>query len=227
MVSNTKEVHRGSITYLAERRAEIAKQVLPLYAQGKGHKTIAKEVGCSPRIARTILIEAGVYKPGALRALSSTSPHVRDAWRSEHAAQLKAQRAYEQAWAHQFRNKRQPRKWATWMEQYRNDEEFRTRHILRKRVRNMVTRGQETPLIIALVGCTREHFVQHLERHFLPGMTWDNYGVGHGKWTLDHSRPCTAYQLTDPQQARRCFHWSNTKPMWWIDNVRKGNKVAA
>lgn len=75
-----------------------------------------------------------------------------------------------------------------------------------------------------LVGCSTEELVAHLEKHFLPGMTWQNYGRGHGKWTIDHTRPCASFpDLTDEAQQRECFHFSNMRPMWFVDNILKSD----
>ena len=36
---------------------------------------------------------------------------------------------------------------------------------------------------------------RHLERQFLPGMSWDNYGRGKGKWQIDHIIPRSTFGL--------------------------------
>ncbi len=43
-----------------------------------------------------------------------------------------------------------------------------------------------------LVGYTCEQLRRHLERRFLPGMTWDNYG----EWHVDHKIPVSAFNFT-------------------------------
>lgn len=75
-----------------------------------------------------------------------------------------------------------------------------------------------------LLGCSSQQLREHLERQFLPGMTWDNYGK-HG-WHVDHVRPCASFDLTDPEQQHQCFHYTNLQPLWAADNIRKGAKVA-
>lgn len=57
----------------------------------------------------------------------------------------------------------------------------------------------------------------HLERQFLPGMTWDNYGA----WHVDHVVPCVKFDLGDDEEVRRCFAISNLRPLWALDNQRK------
>lgn len=72
-----------------------------------------------------------------------------------------------------------------------------------------------------LIGCSVPELRAHLERHFLPGMTWENYGP---VWHIDHVRPCASFDLSDPAQQKRCFHYTNLRPLWAIDNIRKGRK---
>lgn len=72
-----------------------------------------------------------------------------------------------------------------------------------------------------LIGCDREHFMRHLEVQFKEGMTWDNYG----EWVLDHHIPITAFNLENKKEFEACWHFSNIKPMWARDNMRKGNRI--
>jgi hypothetical protein len=52
-------------------------------------------------------------------------------------------------------------------------------------------------------------------------MTRENHGI----WHIDHITPCTAFDLTDPEQQKKCFHYTNLQPLWASDNIRKGNKI--
>lgn len=71
-----------------------------------------------------------------------------------------------------------------------------------------------------LLGCSPEEFKSHIESLWLPGMSWDNYGLF--GWHIDHKKPCCAFDLTDPEQQRQCFHYTNLQPLWAEDNLRKG-----
>lgn len=68
-------------------------------------------------------------------------------------------------------------------------------------------------------------FRQHLESLFTEGMSWDNWGYGNDKWNIDHIIPCSAFDLTKPEQQKQCFNYLNQQPMWQIDNFKKGNKI--
>lgn len=77
----------------------------------------------------------------------------------------------------------------------------------------------------SLIGCTMEFLKARLESQFKPGMTWDNYG--RKGWQVDHIIPCASFDFSDPEQQRKCFHFSNLQPLWWHENLSKSDKIAA
>ena len=58
-----------------------------------------------------------------------------------------------------------------------------------------------------------------IESKFKQGMSWDNHGKGKGKKHIDHIRPCASFDLTDLEQQRECFYYSNLQPLWQEDNA--------
>ena len=75
------------------------------------------------------------------------------------------------------------------------------------------------------VGLTTIQYREYIESLWTEGMSWDNYGHGEGKWTIDHMRPKNFYDLTDPELYRKCSYYTNTQPMWFVDNVVKGDRL--
>ena len=59
----------------------------------------------------------------------------------------------------------------------------------------------------------------YLELQFTDGMTWEN----RGNWHIDHIRPCASFDLTDPEQQKQCFHYTNLQPLWAADNLAKSD----
>ncbi len=73
-----------------------------------------------------------------------------------------------------------------------------------------------------LVGCTVSELVRHIELQFTEGMSWANMG----KWHIDHIIPCSAFDLTDPDQQQAAFHFTNMQPLWASENLTKSAKVS-
>jgi hypothetical protein len=80
----------------------------------------------------------------------------------------------------------------------------------------------KSPLLKEFSSLTLSEFKSYIESLFLPGMTWGNYGKGFGKWSLDHIIACNKFDLAIEEDRYRCFYYQNLKPMWWIDNIKKG-----
>jgi hypothetical protein len=57
-------------------------------------------------------------------------------------------------------------------------------------------------------------------------MTWDNWGKGEGKWSIDHIIPLASsnYTLSNREDFLKLNHYTNLQPLWDIHNIRKSNK---
>lgn len=71
-----------------------------------------------------------------------------------------------------------------------------------------------------LIGCSIEELKRHLEKQFKDGMSWGNYG----EWHVDHIIPCAMFDLTNEEELRKCFHYTNLQPLWAEENIRKSAK---
>lgn len=78
-----------------------------------------------------------------------------------------------------------------------------------------------------LVGYTNDELKQHLENQFEPWMNWSNYGLGPGKWTVDHVMPRSSfiYENSEDPEFKKCWALENLKPMEWLENIKKSNKI--
>lgn len=85
--------------------------------------------------------------------------------------------------------------------------------------------SKKTNETVPLLGCSITDFRIYLESKFETGMSWENYGQGVGKWSIDHIMPCAIFDLTKPEHQNRCFHFSNQQPLWVTDNSAKHDKV--
>lgn len=73
-----------------------------------------------------------------------------------------------------------------------------------------------------LLGYSAEELRTHLEKHFEPGMSWENYGKGMDSWSIDHSRPITKFPATATLAEINALE--NLRPMWHRKNCAKKNK---
>lgn len=117
-----------------------------------------------------------------------------------------------------------PEKFAAHRRKYiRNSPKARLANNSRDRIRRMIgSQGKGRGRSNRLIGCNAETLCLILEARFEPGMTWDNYGSA---WHVDHIIPLAAYDLTDPEQQREAFHYTNLQPMWAHENMAKGDEV--
>lgn len=111
------------------------------------------------------------------------------------------------------------------LDRLQRDPLFAMTNRLRCRVRMALKNSgvRKSARTMDLIGCTAEECRDHLEKQFLPGMTWQNNT--HQGWNIDHIIPCAAFDLKDPDHQRMCFHYTNLRPMWASDNIRKGDKL--
>jgi hypothetical protein len=73
------------------------------------------------------------------------------------------------------------------------------------------------------LSCTRDFFIKWLEFNFQNDMKLDNYGT---LWCIDHVLPCCNFNFEDNiEEEYKCFHWTNLRPLYKKDNLKRGKKV--
>lgn len=111
----------------------------------------------------------------------------------------------------------------------RTDIQFKLGLNLRRRILLALKGETKSASTQELIGCTIPHLIIHLESQFKEGMAWENHSLG--GWHIDHIVPCVVFDLSDPDQQRRCFNFSNMQPLWAYENLSKhgrysGGKIA-
>lgn len=110
----------------------------------------------------------------------------------------------------------------------KTDPCFKIANALRHRVNMAIKTGQKTGSAVRDLGCTIPQFKAYLESKFYSNpetgemMTWDNHTVR--GWHIDHMRPLASFDLTDRAQFLEAANYINQQPLWWRDNIVKGDK---
>lgn len=73
-----------------------------------------------------------------------------------------------------------------------------------------------------ILGYTLRELMDHLERQFLKGMNWQNFG----EWHIDHVLPLSSFKITslDDPELRVVWGLPNLRPLWAVDNLKKRDK---
>ena len=104
------------------------------------------------------------------------------------------------------------------------DVKFRLNANMSNRVGSSLREGKGGRKWEEIVGYTFKQLKKHLEKLFLPDMSWDNYG----KWHVDHLIPIAVFNFTKTEHRdfKRCWALSNLQPLWAKDNLSKQAKLA-
>jgi len=109
-------------------------------------------------------------------------------------------------------------------ERYQEDYNFKLRKRLRSRVRLALKKNLKSDSMLNLLGCSISTLRKHLEKQFRPGMTWDNHTFR--GWHIDHIKPCASFDLSKPEEQRKCFHYTNLQPLWASENMVKNDNYS-
>ena len=102
---------------------------------------------------------------------------------------------------------------------------YRLSNCLRSRLRAAIKGKFKSGSAIKDLGCSINYFKKYIEIKFKSGMSWNNWGKNREKWSIDHIRPLSKFDLTDRKQFLEACHYTNLQPMWQIDNIKKRDKI--
>lgn len=106
---------------------------------------------------------------------------------------------------------------------YKNDNVFKIKSLLRRRLLNAIGKDFKKGKAIDFLGCSINEFKEYISKQFKDGMSWDNHNIK--IWHIDHIKPCSSFDLTKEIEQRKCFHYTNMQPLWAFDNYSKGDKL--
>lgn len=116
------------------------------------------------------------------------------------------------------------------------DPEYNLRKILRLgfyiHLRKSITSKNEYHIkknklgsVLSYLGMEISNFVKYIESLWQEGMSWSNYGSGKDKWNIDHIYPLSLGDCTNPEFLKKVWHYTNLRPLWHIENIKKSNKI--
>jgi len=79
----------------------------------------------------------------------------------------------------------------------------------------------KTDKTFKMLGYSTIELVNHLEKKFIDGMSWDNYG--RGGWHIDHIRPLASFDKEDSNWLSIAFSLDNLQPLYESENCSKGS----
>ena len=101
---------------------------------------------------------------------------------------------------------------------YQTDENYRITKRLRNRLYTALKGKSKAKKTMELVGMPINEFKEYIEAQFIEGMTWNNIDI-------DHILPCASFIMSDEEEQRKCFHYTNLQPMFRPENQSKGAKI--
>ena len=203
------------------------------YQAGAGVKALAKQLGTNHvKILRRIRATCGVIKvrqfgnKNAVKekfAGKTVAAWQSEAWNDE----WKAMSQYDETkhWGGLWvRNRTTNREYRRAMDaKHRRDKSnYYISKLLRCRVWSVLKGVKKSKPTLTMLGCTLEQFRQYMQAQFKRGMAWNNMG---SHWHIDHIIPCSAFDLSKPEQQAICFHYTNMQPLEAKRNLAKRAKV--
>ena len=106
-------------------------------------------------------------------------------------------------------------------EKRKSDPLFKLSGNMRKRINSFVklSKFDKKTKTFNLIGCNPISLKDFLEKKFIEGMCWGNYG----EWHIDHIIPLSSAK-TEEEIYKLC-HYSNLQPLWAQENLSKGCKM--
>lgn len=78
---------------------------------------------------------------------------------------------------------------------------------------------RKTNSFIHLLGCSLDELKVYIQSLFTEGMTWDK--LLSGEIHIDHIIPCCAFDFSNVEEQKKCFHYTNLQPLWKSENCSK------
>jgi len=103
---------------------------------------------------------------------------------------------------------------------WKNDENYKLIKLMRNRFIELIKKTSliKSDSVNNLIGCSINECKKHLESLFYPEMNWSNHGE---IWEIDHIIPCSSFNLTETEEQKKCFNFSNLQPLFKTTKIAK------
>jgi len=105
-------------------------------------------------------------------------------------------------------------------ERFANDSSAKLKKVCRTRIYEAIKGKYRSS--IKLLDCDIEFLKLWLNYNFKDGMTFDNHG---SYWHVDHVIPCSLFDLSNEDEIKNCFKWTNLQPLEAKLNLSKQNNL--
>lgn len=97
-------------------------------------------------------------------------------------------------------------------QKYKTDPKYRFRKCVWTLINKYMHKAGYTggKKVWEVVGCDFETFLNHIQGQFENGMSLENYGIGEGKWNIDHIEPIS--KVVTNEDFERINHYTNLRP---------------
>jgi hypothetical protein len=102
----------------------------------------------------------------------------------------------------------------------RQQTKFRIRKNISEGIRLSLRSGGKLGMkTFEILGYTLQDLIDHLERQFVKGMSWERYG----EWHIDHIVPLAEfhYETVEDHDFKAAWALGNLRPLWASDNCKK------
>lgn len=105
---------------------------------------------------------------------------------------------------------------------YRSDINFKLKLLLRNGLVRVLKRIETDYIkikhfsILKLMDCEVDYLKKYLESKFKPEMNWSNHGE---IWEIDHIIPCSSFDLSNLEEQKKCFHYTNLQPLFKTSEI--------
>lgn len=107
---------------------------------------------------------------------------------------------------------------------FRSNLQVKLRSVLSCRIRKALKGHTQHPTSsLIYLGCSVAAARAHIESQFSAGMAWNNHS--RRGWHIDHIVPLSLFDMTDEEQRKKSFHYTNLQPLWATHNHIKHNRM--